>query len=1241
MLRSKQQSVLQQFTQKKFCAVFIDRNTLQPIKNLPVYGELVLTTISGINELNLESKYLRGKLSDLKVDLNQQQINKLMTAMNQYLTMNYGEVSETDFISIMDAYAVEIASHLKSGGKFTKQGLDDLIKKIMDELISNEKIEPPHVVDNKKENRIVCPFGYLATDHVGYLSYDIEEIIKQYRNLESIADNNEFSKYQQSSVSEINVQYWLYPNGNMSEAINVSEMGRISAEYVFGNSILTQDAEQKVSQVPYQSLQKPDLIDWYLSPSSFSVNPRYMIGEDGCERIFPANFATSEFRFFQIIRGEEVSTSYENGNGEQRPLIRHGFAYEYQSSWQPLGHTLGQIIYSLPLAPGEVIKLGIIEWKRNSEDTRTEDTAESEDLTHNTFRDRNILETVKGAISEWQRGGNVMGGNSGGAGVSFGIPMFGAAAGNAHSFGGGYSTSTGDRDLTVSTVQQVSDAFAQHSTAIRELRSTVIIQSDQQEYARAETRVVANNNHSHALTMLYYEVLRHYKITTQFTRRRNVLLIDYPSLSFNYYYDIWKYKQILLQFIRDESLKASFDVIERFMGLYLLELQKPAAVAPPDPVNYLFGTLDIVITTGQDGDFGDVRIDCLLKDGTFMNICYPFSADNNDKTKLDISNHDDHEPGAPDKYLGCVFTGQSVTVKYGDIEEFIISYRGIRNGVGGWDLAHLKISGFISGNGEIGKEIILLDLPLARRMSPSEPNEPAKNIHDYGDRSPVRLKIIQPVSPPPLPQRDDNMAAYNQLGLEEKILGEKLKAHLLQYVDYYSRLIWLNEDMNDRARRFEQINIGNDKLIDLIENRPIDILGNYVVFPSSYAPADNSLDNNEMDLYFNKKAKSEKLMTLPSRGVFAEAKLGNCNASEVIDNTRFWDWQQSPIMEKAPDIESISTASRNVTQNLTPTPFPQSIVNIVNPAALPDPTAMSGALNLLGKSEIFRDMSMSAEVNDLLKKLSDNSVSFAEAANQARGILKKQEEGNGSSNGTSNTQGNSGNGNNSGNSSANAEPARPTAEQKESQEINNAEKKLDLAKGHLTPKQQQEVREKVKDDLVKDPKSIYITLHTNDGGSVVHVAVPADYDINQEYQGKLPFVGGTATAKTKIKTGTFHIKAEGKIPSFEGQEYIRKLPGYSSPNGVYYLETSCNFDFKGENAIALNGTITLSEPVEVVLYADINGKISSEFNGGIEFPVEIAKVSLGSKIAATVGGQAGFKLTYKVYSITGILLKQQ
>ena len=36
-------------------------------------------------------------------------------------------------------------------------------------------------------------------------------------------------------------------------------------------------------------------------------------------------------------------------------------------------------------------------------------------------------------------------------------------------------------------------------------------------------------------------------------------------------------------------------------------------------------------------------------------------------------------------------------------------------------------------------------------------------------------------------------------------------------------------------------------------------------------------------------------MSLPTRGVFGEAKLGHCNASEELDDTKFWNWQTSPI----------------------------------------------------------------------------------------------------------------------------------------------------------------------------------------------------------------------------------------------------------------------------------------------------------------------------------------------------------
>ena len=44
--------------------------------------------------------------------------------------------------------------------------------------------------------------------------------------------------------------------------------------------------------------------------------------------------------------------------------------------------------------------------------------------------------------------------------------------------------------------------------------STVIVQASQAEQNTLTTRRVANHNHCHALTIQYYEVLRHYRVTT-------------------------------------------------------------------------------------------------------------------------------------------------------------------------------------------------------------------------------------------------------------------------------------------------------------------------------------------------------------------------------------------------------------------------------------------------------------------------------------------------------------------------------------------------------------------------------------------------------------------------------------------------------------------------------------------------------------------------------------------------------
>lgn len=878
--------------------------------------------------------YIDDKLNDLGLPPEAQKTIK--TTFVKYLSEQYGQLDDAALSAIFAATAKQLSEHKEELlTELTEARLTGLIAAGIQAVLDEQRIKLPPVVKQSEPFQHYIPFGYLATDHAGYLSFDIEKALKQYANAHSGVKTT--------------ITYWMYPNGDMGRGLDISAQGRVTADYVYGNVALTKPAKS-LKSLAYHSLQNPGLIDWYLSPSSFSINPRFMIGQDGCEQLYPANFATSEFRFFQIVRGPAVP---DNAG------LRTGFAYEYNAVWQPLGHTLGQIVYTLPLAPGEIVKIGIIDWRRQSDDSRQEDTTESEDLTHNTYRDRTIGETVNASLNEWQRGSSFMAGDAGGAGVSYGTGAFGATASNTHSFGGGYSTSSGDRDLTVSTVQQVNDAFSQHSSAIRELRSTVVVQSTQAEYARAETRVIANNNHSHALTMLYYEVLRHYRVTTQFIRRRKVLLVDYSaqSLDFNDDYAIIRCRRLLEAFLTEARYLPGFDALQKYLGLvdqYNLEVSRN----PENAGNTVFKNYRLYIKTGDDG----------LAGGKIYIRFFTFNQGYFDLLNPEISRlwfedgfGANQEVTLNDVQAAANGAWSPKDLKWSELRA--IQFR--LEGGDSWLLSRFVLEGQITETDR-------------RTLYDGAPNYTL--VHDTSANT-VQFDLIQPALPPQIP------LPLDRLSDEERVSLNALKRHLVGHAAYYNRIIWLNEDANDRAQRFADIPLDNASLLDKIENRPIDVLGNFIVFPSNYGSGNFTED--EAATYQRFKAKVEKLMTLPTRGVFGEAKLGHCNASELIDNTRFWDWQQSPILEKAPDIDPLNTDSRNVTQNLAPTPFPAPVVNIVNPAPAPDPTAMAGALTLLGKSDIFRDMSLGSEVGDLLKKLSDNSIDFAEAANAAKGILAK------------------------------------------------------------------------------------------------------------------------------------------------------------------------------------------------------------------------------------------------------------
>jgi hypothetical protein len=261
-------------------------------------------------------------------------------------------------------------------------------------------------------------------------------------------------------------------------------------------------------------------------------------------------------------------------------------------------------------------------------------------------------------------------------------------------------------------------------------------------------------------------------------------------------------------------------------------------------------------------------------------------------------------------------------------------------------------------------------------------------------REPTNVAL--PTSRPPAPAPPSGPSPEE---INDRSAVDELLDHLQQHKEYYNRLIWLSEDPLVRASRFDNDPYKWDAtstLLDHLDNRAVEIVSSWVAFPTSDKGIDDAVVQAlKADLAANPQEPdrilNERLVTLPTRGVFAEAKLGHCNASEEIDNTRFWDWQKSPIPHLAPEIAPVTPVTpAPQQQNLQPTAFPQSLVNIVNPPSEPDPTGLAAALNLLATPNIFRDMSGQAQVEDLLKKLSDNSISIAQAANMARQIQQNR-----------------------------------------------------------------------------------------------------------------------------------------------------------------------------------------------------------------------------------------------------------
>jgi hypothetical protein len=188
--------------------------------------------------------------------------------------------------------------------------------------------------------------------------------------------------------------------------------------------------------------------------------------------------------------------------------------------------------------------------------------------------------------------------------------------------------------------------------------------------------------------------------------------------------------------------------------------------------------------------------------------------------------------------------------------------------------------------------------------------------------------------------------------------------HLNENLEYYNKCLFFDFTPERRFMLLDGIiapgKANGRSVASVVENRVIGIAGNSLILP--VAPGyqlDPTIDDT-FDLfaqYYHEEPDPLRI-SMPTKGVYAEAVMGACNSCEEKDESRFWRWEESPIPDSPnTQILPLNTDTRRADPgNLQPKDFPNPVVNIQNAPGMPDPVGLHDLLTLIGKGDAFRDV---------------------------------------------------------------------------------------------------------------------------------------------------------------------------------------------------------------------------------------------------------------------------------------------
>jgi len=655
----------------------------------------------------------------------------------------------------------------------------------------------------------------------------------------------------------------------------------------------------------------------------------------------------------------------------QATTVAIGHILEFRVRWRSNGYSLGNVAKTLTLAPRQVKRIQKIEWSRSEFARRTERTQLRDQENDSVVRERDYSDTVSANLSEWATGGSSSSSAAAAGGIGFFVPPviggIGGGAATAHSS----SHQEGGRDTTASELQRLRDAIRRHGDALRQFESTVVNEVTQDESVIGTTEVVRNANYAHSLTVIYYQILRHLKVTTEFAGVRECVFVPFSIKAFDVH-RAYRWREAIQAYIRSPLFSRALRYLKDVATNFATSDIMPGPRAG-QPLTFVRGSIYVSLAIERPRDGADGKFDPVLwmvaqpllgtpALGIFSVLAGQIEA-NRDRVF-----QTDYAPAMAARWANRVRLQVGTRVLHADCTlatryqfnngvriDFSVAV-GELAGLSRLDLQQLTVA---AGSGlPPGSVANLTRMSITYNTNRFE--------HSVEGRTGTN-DLISPTTGNPdnatatLPL-DDWERVDEQLEIRRSV--DQLLEHLNEHVEYYHKAIWWHMD-RDRLLMlldgFYVPNTNNVSIASIVDREPVGIIGNSLVYRVGAAsflgygkvttPADL------YNVYAMKQPLSDPLLvSLPTDGLYAQTIMDECGAlEEHYGNT---DWV---LNEKEPDLGTIDPSlmqSRrsDTTPASLPTPFPGTIISLQNAPEAPAPSGLAGALQAVTNANAFRDM---------------------------------------------------------------------------------------------------------------------------------------------------------------------------------------------------------------------------------------------------------------------------------------------